>query len=92
MDADTDIFLNITETPKLSTEKINFWKMAMTEKDLYESKKRTENDKSPENNGLTSNHLISNNNNWRPVSLLNVDVKMISNMLSKKVLSNINFA
>ena len=50
---DINHFLNILDIRKLSTDQIILCDIELTEKDLYDSMKTMENDKSPGNDGLT---------------------------------------
>ena len=50
---DINHFLNTLDIPKPSTDQITRCKIDLTEKDLYDSMKSMENDKSPGNDGLT---------------------------------------
>ena len=124
---DINHFLNTLDTPKLSPDQIILCDIELTEKDLYDSMKSIDNDKSPGNDDLTKEFyvtfwddikatfissirqakerkelsisqrqaiikLIEKKDrdkryikNWRPISLLNVDIKILSKALSKKL-------
>ena len=115
---DNNHFLNTLDIPKLSTDQIILRDIELTEKDLYDSMKSMENDKSPGNDGLTKKFfaifwdnikvnfipsikqakerkelsifqsqtiikLIEKKNrdkryikNWRPISWLDIDIKI----------------
>ena len=118
-------FLNNVNIPKLSTDQITLCDIELTEKDLYDSMKTIENDKSPGNDGLTKEiyvtfwddikaafisslkktnklnelyisqrqamiKLIEKKDrdkryikNWRPISLLHVNIKILLKALAK---------
>ena len=115
---DNNHFLNTLDIPKPSTDQIILRDIELTEKDLYDSMKSMENDKSPGNDGLTKKFfaifwddikvtfipsikqakerkelsifqsqaiikLIEKKNrdkryikNWRPISWLDIDIKI----------------
>ena len=56
---DINHFLNTLDIPKPSTDQITRCKIDLTEKDLYDSMKSMENDKSPGNDGLTKGFYVT---------------------------------
>ena len=52
-------FPNTPDIPKLSTDQIILCDIELTEKDLYDSMKSMENDKSPGNDGLTKEFYVT---------------------------------
>ena len=56
---DFNHFLNTLDIPKLSTDQIILCDIELTEKDLYDSMKSMENDKSPGNDGLTKEFYVT---------------------------------
>ena len=56
---DINHFLNTLDIPKPSTDQITRCKIDLTEKDLYDSMKSMENDKSPGNDGLTKEFYVT---------------------------------
>ena len=124
---DINHFLNPLDIPKLSLYQIILCNIELIEKDLYNSMKSKENDKSPGNDGLAKEFYVTFWNdikatfisslkqdkdrkelsislrqaitklieekdrdkryikNWRPISLINVDIKMLPKALTKKL-------
>ena len=60
---DINHLLNTLNIPKLSTDQIILCDTELKEKNLYDSMKNTENDKSPGNNGLTKEFYVTFWNN-----------------------------
>ena len=56
---DINHFLNTLDIPKPSTDQITRCNIDLTEKDLYDSMKSMENDKSPGNDGLTKEFYVT---------------------------------
>ena len=56
---DNNHFLNTLDIPKLSTDQIILRHIELTEKDLCDSMKSMENDKSPGNDGLTKEFYVT---------------------------------
>ena len=55
---DINHFLNTLNIPNLSTDQAILCDIQLNEKDLYDSMKSTENDKSPGNDGLTKEFYV----------------------------------
>ena len=59
------VFLNAIDVPKLSEDQVKLCDEDLTKKYLYKSLRSMQNDKSPDNDGLTKEFMKPFGSNWR---------------------------